>query len=786
MKRVACNFVIFFIIGILIGYYLNSFEYLVFSVVSAEVLLFLIYRKRKDYSIFLLPIFIIFGFVGIVNSLAYDNYSIEKVASDEREVEIYATIYKNLKEYDNGYGFLAKTESIIFDDKEVTDKVNIKVTSSYNDDEKCFVGDKVFMRGKIMLFDAEKNPDSFNAKEYYKTRNIEYRFYSTEIKKVGEVFNLTTLLAKLNEKVCLVYDEIFPQVEASFMKAMIAGDKTDLSAYNRDLFSKAGVYHIIAISGIHIHILAFIILFICEKIHKRYGKLIAILFVILYCLFTGASPSAMRATIMFLVYIIGKFIYRESDTLNTLGISALIILVFQPLYLFDVGFQYSFGAVLSIVIFSKPVLAVLERFINFKGLDMIATAISVNFIPKLIMMNYFYGVATLDLLANIIIIPLAGIVIFLGFVIGIVGLFSIGIASFFSGIPYIILVFYQFVCKIIYEIPFSYIQTGKPSFLFLMLYIAVIFIIGLYFYNKINKKIFKISLCYAVGFYVATSVVFCVFKKDEFKITMLDVGQGDCFVFEHKDKCFIIDGGGNFEKELGNDTGVNVLLPYLRYRGITKVDKVFVTHTDVDHAKGIVEIMDYVGVDELYLSDVENTTEYYSLLTEKAELNSAKLVKIADENDVKIDDDIMINCFYPKRNESVTGNETSLVLKISFKNNSFLFTGDIDTNSEDNIIKNHNGSLKADILKLAHHGSKYSNSEQFIDEVSPKLAIVSAGNFNRYGHPAKEVIKRLNDKGVNVINTREKGAMEMYSDGDNIYFETMKWGCLIWKNQMTI
>jgi len=769
MKKTGCVITIFFIIGIIIGdfvhYHNNDLIGFAFSFIAVTVVSFLLYRKYKSVFAMSLPVFVIFGFIRVILAFQPVSEEAEYIADNEENSEIRAVVYDVGQEYDGQYTLFLQSEYISNGNCIINESVGIKAV--FDGGDKFLVGDRIMLSGRLIKTEPLRNPGGFNERVYYKLKNVEYKIYPDNAFKIGEKKSLEILLKKFNIKISNVYDNILPKKEASVIKAMITGDKTDLSDSVKDLFSRTGIYHIIAISGLHIHILAFIILFLSERFHKRYGKIFAMLFVMIYCVFTGASVSSVRAACMFLIYICGKFFYREYDVLTSLFISAFLILLYKPLYLFDVGFQYSFCAVLSLIVFSPPITKLFCVKFDCRTAQVLSTAVSVNFIPKAVVWYNFFGTATLDVFSNLIIIPFSGFVVFFGFISGILGLFSIKATVFLSGPVYIILKFYELLCEIFTDIPFSYILLGKPEVFQIITYLSVVFLFALYLYKRISRKFI---FCFLA---VIISVnLFSVKKHDELKITMLDVGQGDSFVFNYNDKCFIIDGGGDYKRELGEGTGKNILYPYLKYMGTDYIDAIFVTHTDADHIKGIIEILDYVNAGEIYVSNKNDESDLYKILCEKACAKNTEIIEIYSGAEIKFCDDIFIDCIYPYTSD-MNGNESSLVLKVIFENTSFLFTGDISAECEKEIIDSED-NIKADVLKLSHHGSEYSNSNEFIDKVNPRLAIVSAGSFAMYKHPSKEIVSKLQNRNITVLNTREKGAVEIYSDGNDIYYKTMK------------
>ncbi len=766
MRLILYISLVFYIIGVIIGQCPLSLNGIVLSSIFMLSASTILYKKYKLLFVFIFPVLTVLGCVRFYEVSSPSSYILEDFSEKHFPVEVCATIYDLGNTYNDKCTIFISSDCISRNDFNIEANINMKATvpKSANLD----IGDKIKLKGNLTQLDSRSNPGGFDEKLYYKTRFIEYKIYSSDVSKIGTESNCLIDIKKFNKKICDIYDEILPKEEASLIKAIIAGDKSDLSETTKNLFSEAGIYHIIAISGLHIHIFSGIILFITEKFHRKYGKTAAVILILLYCIFSGASISAVRATIMALIYIFGKFIYRNSNVLNSLAISGFLILFFNPLYLFDIGFQYSFGAVLSIVIFSKPIEKILKRKISSQSAKIIAPSIAVLIITKGLVWFHFYNVSLIDVFVNLIIIPFAGILIFFGFISGLLGLISYEIAMLFSSIVYYILKLYRFVCQLAVNTPFSYILIGKMGIITAVLYFFAVILFALKLYKIISKRFFIV--CFSV--LILLNFTFSK-NSEEFKITMLNVGQGDCFVFNHFNKCFVIDGGGSLEKDLGSDTGIYVLLPYLKYMGVDEIEAIFVTHMDADHVKGIIEILDYVDVDKIYVSNLNTENHLCDTLVEKANNYDIEIVEIFENNKIEFDDNITVECLYPFEKDDFDGNASSLVLRISHKNNKFLFTGDIDSDCERKII-NSNKNIDADVLKLAHHGSKYSNCEEFINAVNPKIAIVSAGNYNRYGHPAKEVLQKLNERNIKVLNTNESGAVEIYSDGNRIYFETMK------------
>ena len=271
MNNMVCLVTVSFIIGIIIGHwesYSNILSVLIFSAGAITVVSFLLYKKYKKIYTMTLPLFIIFGFIRTVSAFQPANWEAEYIAENEEEVEIRGVVYDIEKEYGSQYTLFIQSECISNRDYIINESIGLKCV--FDKSDKFYVGDIVKFSGRLIKTDTLRNPGGFNERDYYKLKNIEYKVYSDSVLKIGEEKKLKILLKKLNIIVSNVYNDILPKEEAAVIKAMITGDKTDLSYSVKDLFSRVGIYHIIAISGLHIHMLAHIILFLSERFHKRY------------------------------------------------------------------------------------------------------------------------------------------------------------------------------------------------------------------------------------------------------------------------------------------------------------------------------------------------------------------------------------------------------------------------------------------------------------------------------------------------------------------------------------
>lgn len=653
-----------------------------------------------------------------INAIGYVN-SIEKTSNNKYKLKI-STKYIN--------GNTKKLNILVY-----TDNLhNIKV------------GAKVDTKGVVYYPNKKSNNTSYDEELNFKIDNITYKMYANKI-EVLKYNKIKTYLYNLKENICNIYDDILPQKESNILKAMILGEKQFLDNETIDLYRTSGIYHILAISGLHIGILSLFLTKIFKFVNRRFGYIFVIIILIFYCIFTGASLSTVRATIMSITVLIANILFRNPDFISSISLSAIILLIKNPYYLFDIGFLYSYTSVFSIAFLGGRICSIY----NIKG---IYKAFIISFFVclsiKPITAYYFYNFTILDTLLNIIIIPFMSIVVIIGFISSIVGMFSIPIAKFLIGSVYYILRLFTYICKVVENMNFNNIIIGRPSiFVIISLYI-MLFFIGYAFYDKYLLKKRKKFINIGMGIFIIF-VSISILTPKPFTITMLDVGQGDSIVGINNDGVFLIDGGGNNNFS----TGENIILPYLKSKGIQTIDFVFVSHNDSDHIKGIIEILDKIKIKNLFLPINNTLDENYETLLNIAKDKNIPIYFLQNGDSLTLGKNLNFDVLHPNKEFlDKDDNNNSLVLKLNYNNNSILFTGDIEKRAEEFLLNN-NKNLKSDILKVAHHGSKTSTTTDFIKNVTPKDALISCKENNIYKHPSEETLKTLKYANINIYRT---------------------------------
>ena len=678
------------------------------------------------------------------------------------------------------------------------EKTNIKIQVTLEADQFVSSGSDVVITGILQHLEPTRNPGGYNEKLYLGARKFDYKMYGS-LKSEAVNLNIHFVMDKVRSRITECYDTVLPKREAGILKSMILGDKSGIDDYIKDMYREAGIYHILVISGLHISITALVVEWILSHfLNVKKAALASIAFICIYCVFTGAGVSAVRAVIMAVVVIVAKVIYRESDLLSSASFSAILLLIYEPLYAFDIGFQYSFSAVFSIGLLAEPVGTALKRAMNTaltktenenKEILMISNricaalgtclAVFIGTMPvQIYHFNYIYP---LSVIVNMIIVPLVPMIVVLGFIIALVGFVSSFSAHVLAGAAYVFLEIYESICIFSENIPISKILVATPNYMLCILFLICIITWAACF--EMRLKSHKIAI---VGL-----MVFSVFgvvcaaeslRKEPPTITMLDVGQGDCTVVESGGEVFVIDGGGWYGRELGRNTGAGILVPYLDHKGIGYVDGAFISHLDSDHAMGIIELIYEKPVGVVYLPytpDLENPL--YIALKEACDEKKVPIVHLARGEKIATESAIDFVVLSPSASQDYKdGNESSLVLFMNM-DLKYVFAGDIGFDAEEEIVAAFE-NLDCHVLKVAHHGSKYSTGELFLDTLKPEVAIAGAGVNNNYGHPSVEVESRLGERNIDFYSTKSCGAVIIFNEGGLPSLKTMLEGTVPYMN----
>ncbi|MHC2994456.1 MAG: DNA internalization-related competence protein ComEC/Rec2 [Candidatus Atribacteria bacterium] len=600
-----------------------------------------------------------------------------------------------------------------------------------------------------------------------------------DIQKIGEERTnlLVSFSVSMRNQIKNIIGRLLQPPYNFLLIGMLLGEKTYIPPELKDVFIESGIMHILAVSGLHVGIIAAALFIFLNslRIPKRIKMILIVLIMIMYASITGFRPSVVRATIMFSLLVVGKLINRNRNLYISLFLAAFLILLINPLILYDAGFLLSF-IVTFFIIYLSPILQELFS----KMVTWIKNPLSVSMAAWLgifpLSAYFFNKVSLISIISNIFIIPLTAIAVILGFIIFFLGLISIPLANLIANINYFILILITFLAKLFSSLPFSFVYVAQPLVIFIFLYYIMLFFIIEIFYRKIFPPKLKIKATILILSAVLVVIIVQIFYPlDNIKVNFINVGEGDCILIEAPKKYnILIDGGGTPRSTF--DVGGKIVIPYLRRKGINKINLLVLTHPHLDHLEGLLPILREFKVDMVLdsglICDISEYREFISIIKEKnIPYHQAK----AGDNFIfsKYLEILLLNPIYISNiyNES-DFNNASIVVKLFYKNSKFLFTGDIEETAEKRMLiwqKN----LKSDVLKVAHHGSSSSSSLEFVNEVDPIIAVISVSK-NHFGHPSPKIIERLEDKNIKVYRTDKNGTIIIRTDGKEYWVRTLR------------
>jgi len=583
---------------------------------------------------------------------------------------------------------------------------------------------------------------------------------------IEEGGNARSFLRELRDRVTATYYRALPEEKAGILSAMVTGDRSGISDYVRNLYRDSGIFHVLVVSGMHISILGlFVERILRQFINIKAAAIIAVGFLVIYCIFTGASTSTVRAVIMASVLVLAKLFQKEPDLVSSASFAGLIMLVYEPRWLFDIGFQYSFSAVLGLGFFmraaSNYIIQKVGRENRIRRLifEAFASSAIIFIVTMPVQIYHFNQVVTYSIFANMIVIPLLSLILIPGFIMGVVGLVSVEAAMIFSGVIYFLLALYERLALFFQALPFAQIMTATPHYLWVVGVIGLLVGLWYLFSSEVSGMVKRGAAFASVIAFVVAFGIYSALPNRPIMIK-LDVGQGDAVVIERGGEVFLIDAGGWAFRDVGQNTGARVVAPYLAHRGIRRIDAIFVSHLHRDHAFGVIELMQMKDVGRICFSTrIDKDYPIFALLYEAAADNDVEIVFLEAGDMVQTPGGISFLVLGPSAYSRYSNtNEASLVLYADIDGRRFMFTGDIGVEAE-RLITRRFSHIRTDVLKLAHHGSRFSTGDEFLYAARPSVAIAGVGVNNPFNHPHPSVVDRLFEQGIDFYSTHTHGAI---------------------------
>ena len=649
-------------------------------------------------------------------------------------------------------------------------------------------------KGTRLAFDAEirtlrnfSNPGGFDYIRYMRFQNVFGTAYVRGKDALKLVETPTSFMTHVRKELAALIHDCAPENAQPLFQALLLGEKKHISQETRDLFANAGIAHILAISGLHIGMVAlfafqmFRLILSCSPKILLSGRLFSIcavltmIPVLFYGFLTGMAPSTQRAVIMVSVFLMAYVFDRDYDSLNTLATAAIIILAWHAPALFDVGFQLSFSAVFCILYGLKKFPF---RTIPITWGDRVRRRVFIYFlIPVIasvgtapIVLHYFDRVSLVGPLANLILVPLIGCIILP---------LSLSACLIYPALPWIssLMIFLAgFMLQGVLElahllasVPFASIMPIKPNAWEILIYYLALLSL-MHVKKRWGQCLLILCLIGALadgGYWLNQR-----FGNQELRVTCLDVGQGSSALVEFPHgPCMLVDGGG-LSASSTFDTGRMIIAPFLWQKKIHTIEYLVLTHPQHDHAGGLGYMAERFGVKEFWSNGQPSPIHAYEHLTAACERKGVLSPTLEDLHQPRIIRGVTARVLHPapgfeaRLGNELQLNENSLVLKLSLGDQSVLFTGDIGGQGENTLLERCGSDiLNATLLTAPHHGSRTSSSLAFVEAVRPEHVVFSTGYRNWYGFPHGEVVKRYRKMKAKTYNTGTQGACTFATTG---------------------
>ncbi len=663
--------------------------------------------------------------------------------------------------------------------------------NAYLPDLSLTYADRVKFWGRLRPPLAFRNPGGFNYAKYLARRGI---FATASISSPRQIV--------LHEKLSgnWVFNNIYKfksqlsnflrsqttQPRQGLLRTVLLGEKSSLSPNIRSRFTKAGIAHLLSISGLHLGFFAFLIfqllrgsllwglppatlerLGACCKASQLTAAL-TIPCLILYVLLVGGRTATIRALIMVSAYLISILLERERDLYNTLALAALIILIWRPSSIMEVDFQLSFGVVFFLITAVELTPKSKRTYIWLFNALIIPLVASLAAGPLTAL--HFQQISVTGFAANILIVPLASLLIPLGMLACCASLLHTVMGGVLLAPCLWLLRLILFLADIFSRFPGAGTHVFPPTIWQLSAYYLLLYA-GLKSFRSKTARRVVLPLLIITGF--ASWRPSADNNHERMRVTYIDVGQGSASLIEFPTgQTMLIDGGGSSNDRF--DIGANVVAPLLRYRGVKRIDTMVLTHPHPDHLNGLKSVLRQFEVGEIWEGcqpEEDNWQKFNSHSYRRFKILAAKFKvpcrRLAAKQKFRFGE-VSVQALHPPAKGFRSGvNDQSLVLRLRYKNVSFLFAGDITAKGQKYMVKSHADTLSSTVLLAPHHGALDGYQTDFLNSVKPETAVFSAGRFNKYRHPNRRVLKAYNERRIQGYRIDTQGAVTITTDGVN-------------------
>jgi competence protein ComEC len=645
-------------------------------------------------------------------------------------------------------------------------------------------GDAVRFTGTLEPMPGARNPGEFDYGRYLALNGVQGFVTVRDSNAIAlrdrtKGITLSSIIGRAQKEIYGVFDRYHKTEEAGYLKGVVFGYRADLSAELKQSFMNTGTIHILAVSGSNVVVVAMIFSSLIGflRVSRNTATLLTLIGLLWYMVITGLSPSVVRATIMGCAILGGTFLGRKGDVYNSLGFAALVMLVWDPLYLFDVGFQLSFAAVVSIVYY-YPKLEPLIELIPGKlvrtslvksGLQLFLVSLAAQIGTMPFTAFYFGRVSVVAVVANLIVVPVSGVNVLLGFATVASSCVSDWVAANYAALDDLIVVMLLKFVHWCSKVPFAYVETMRVGGAFTAVYYTMVtFLFSM-------RKPRSLVTSTAALLVILNFVVYRGILADSRPIlcaTLIDVGQGDAILLELPNRhAVLIDTGPQF---MTNDSGERMIAPLLKRKGIDVLDAIILTHPHDDHTGGCKYLLENFKVGSLIVSDSTWPSRPFKEMLARARLVGVPILRARAGESLQFDPTTRIFVLHGAPKSHVRDlNDQSIVVKVVYGKSSLLLMGDASIRVEGELLDGGSSVLSSEVIKVAHHGAITSSCLEFLRTVNPAMALISVGRENKFKHPSPVTLSRYESLRIETRRTDLRGALMIASDGN--HFENVSW-----------
>ncbi|MEW6189354.1 MAG: DNA internalization-related competence protein ComEC/Rec2 [Actinomycetota bacterium] len=576
--------------------------------------------------------------------------------------------------------------------------------------------------------------------------------------------------------------------QAGLLTGLLLGDRSRISGIIEDDFRKAGVMHVLAVSGLHLGMIATIAYLLSSilRLNPIARSALIAFFMLFYVLLTSCRPSVLRASIMIAVGLLGWLLGREKNLLSAISVAALILLIYNPFLLYDVAFQLSFAAALAIILIAPILNSKLVGLFPRRVSELLSLSIAAQVGVAPILVYYFNELSLVAVVSNLFVVPAIAPILGLGLAASFMGIFSPFLACPIFKITGLLLEYVLKITSLFASLPASSIYWETPSSLSICFYYFTV-IAGIYSSKRWRKSVgrprnFNFKRLLIVALVLMAGIIWWQVGKSappkDFTVTFFDVGQGDAALMR-------MPSGENILIDGGEDS--HGMRRSLTARGIRKIDLLVLSHPHADHLGGLTEVVEGFEVGMILDGGQPHTSHLYKEFLTVIDQRGIRyrLARKGQEYEIgSRERKLKILILHP-RPQFVTGtnsdlNNNSVVLKLTYGDFSLLFPGDIEREGQSLLLDcgdtcpSGGRVLHCTVLKVPHHGSANGGDFKFLRQVSPQVAVISVGEGNPFGHPAKSTLGKLKSLGAKIYRTDRDGDVTISTDGENFRVITEK------------